>query len=230
MSEWGSEGWSVWLSYRPSDFLMFAPRIYWRMFETLNQAVWPAQLPVMSVALGWLLWFMRRGAAAAPRASALALALCWGFVGWALMWQRYAPINTAAAVFTAAFAVQALGLLGLAACGGLRVAVHAARRRTGLVMLIGALIAYPLLAGLAGRPWAQAEVFAIAPDPTAIGTLGWLLLWDGGTRAARARQRALGVVPWLWCMFSAATLGTMGSMQALLPLGAGVAAVAALRH
>ena len=41
---------SEWWTYRPSDFLMFAPRTYWRLFELHNEAWWPAQ-PLLVLAL-----------------------------------------------------------------------------------------------------------------------------------------------------------------------------------
>ena len=45
---------SEWWTYRPSDFLMFSPRIYWRLFASINESFWPAQ-PVLIVAgLAWL--------------------------------------------------------------------------------------------------------------------------------------------------------------------------------
>ena len=46
-----------WWTYRPSDFLMFAPRTYWRLFELHNEAWWPAQALLLlagSAALAWL--------------------------------------------------------------------------------------------------------------------------------------------------------------------------------
>jgi hypothetical protein len=87
-----------------------------------------------------------------------------------------------------------------------------------------------LLAGLGGRPWTQAEVFGLAPDPTVIGTLGWLLVQQGRSAASRAVLRSLWIVPLLWCAITAATLGTMGSAQALSPLAAAVLALAAARR
>ena len=39
-----------WWTYRPSDFLLFAPRTYYRLFALYNEAVWPAH--VVTVALG----------------------------------------------------------------------------------------------------------------------------------------------------------------------------------
>ena len=218
---------SEWWSYRPSDFLMFAPRIYWRLFESINTAVWPAQLLLVGAALAWVLWFMRRGAEAAPRASAVALALCWLFVAWAFLLQRYAPINWAADAFALGFALQGLGLLALVGGGPLQASVQPWRRAAGLGLLLWALLGHPLLALLSGRPWMQAEVFGLAPDPTAIGTLGWLLLLEG---RARVLLRCLWLVPLAWCAISAATLGTMGGWTALVPLVAALLALAAARR
>src|SRR5688572_25885576 len=47
-----------WLSYRLSDLLLFSPRTYYRMFELYHDAIWPAQLLVvaMAVAIIGLLW------------------------------------------------------------------------------------------------------------------------------------------------------------------------------
>ena len=89
------------------------------------------------------------------------------------------------------------------------------RDRVGIVgsaLLILSLALYPALAPLAGRPWEQAEIFGIAPDPTAIGTLGLVLLADG-----RGTRRLL-VVPIAWCLFSGATLWALGSPEAWILL------------
>jgi len=214
---------SEWWTYRPADFLMFSPRIYWRLFEAANQSLWPAPLLSVAVPLAWLLWFARRGLAAAPRVSAAVLGLGWLFVAWAFLWQRYAPINWAAQVFAVGFVLQGLALLVWAGMGQPRACASPLRRRVGLGLVLWALLAHPLLAGLDGRPWSQAEVFGLAPDPTAIGTLGWLLLLGG--------HPALWALPLLWCAITAATLATMGSAQALVPLAAALLAmVAARRH
>jgi hypothetical protein len=84
----------------------------------------------------------------------------------------------------------------------------------GYLILAFALAGQPLLAPLQGRGWASSEVFGIAPDPTAIATLGLLLL---------ARGRLLPVllpIPVLWCLLSGMTLRTMGEPQAWAPLAA----------
>ena len=69
-------------------------------------------------------------------------------------------------------------------------------------MIVYALAIHPLIAPLSGRPWTQAEIFGLAPDPTVIATLGVLVA------AARPNWHLL-VLPLLWCAISGLTLWTM---------------------
>ncbi len=223
---------SEWWTYQPADFLMFSPRIYWRLFESINIALWPAQALVLVAGLFWIARQAqptRTLPATWWRATAAVLALGWGFVAWAFLLQRFAPIQPAAGAFAIAFTVQALALATLAAVGGVRGVGSGPRRRAGLALAAWALFGYPLLPALFDRPWQQAEVFALAPDPTAIATLAVLLLTAACTHAARWLLRALWVVPLAWCVISATTLWTMGSSQPWWVLAAmAVAVVAAL--
>ena len=38
---------SEWWTYRPSDFLLFAPRTYYRLIELYNVEWWPLHLAVL---------------------------------------------------------------------------------------------------------------------------------------------------------------------------------------
>jgi hypothetical protein len=225
--------WAEWSTYRPSDFLMFSPRIYWRLFESLNEAWWPAQLLFVGVPLAWLAGRRRRAGeseALALRGAALFLAVCWWIVAWFFLQLRYAPINWAASGFAVAFALQGVALLSLAMSGHVLGEKRAARQGAGIVLVLWGLLGHPLLAPTVGRPWTQAEVFGLAPDPTAIGTLGVLLLLDAQTPAARLLLHVLWFVPISWCALSAATLATMDSPQAWVILVAMLlAAAGALR-
>ena len=81
-----------------------------------------------------------------------------------------------------------------------------------------------MIGPLLGRPWAQVELFGLAPDPTVVGTLGLVLLADGRIRWA------LLAIPLLWCAVTGLTLWAMGSPDALVaPVAAVVAVLAALR-
>ena len=109
------------------------------------------------------------------------------------------------------FAIEALLLVWT---GVVRNRLRCARPATsagaaGLCIFVFALLARPLIGPLLGRPWLQAEIFGLAPDPTVVATLGVLVAAD------RTRWELL-VVPLLWCAISGATLWTMQSPDALL--------------
>jgi Family of unknown function (DUF6064) len=203
---------SEWWTYRPSDFLMFAPRTYWRLFELHNEAWWPAQPLLVLVGLAWLAWGLRRGLAAL-RAGAAGLAAAWAFVAVAFLLPRYAPINWAASGFAIVFVAQALGLAALATRADLLATPPGLRRRIGALLCGWALVGHPLLAPAFGRPWPQSEFFGLAPDPTAIATLGFLLCLSTAGLFTRVMLRLSWTLAMAWCAVSVATLWTMGSAQ-----------------
>ncbi|MGQ7793725.1 DUF6064 family protein [Faunimonas sp. B44] len=216
---------SEWWTYRPEDFLLFSPRVYWRMFELQNAALWP--LPLAALGVGALMLVL---VATQARRDALwsgaVLGILWAFVAWSFFWSRYAGINWAAPYVASAFALEAALLFGAALTRGLRFDRRGPAAWAGWLLAAFAIALYPLLAPLAGRPLAASEIFGIAPDPTAIGTLGLLLL---------ARGPALPLllpVPVLWCALTALTLRTMGEPQAWVPIAAlalaGAAALATI--
>jgi hypothetical protein len=212
---------SEWWTYRPEDFLLFSPRVYWRMFELHNAVLWPLQVLTISAGLVIILLVALRPRTGA-RWLALILTILWIFVGWSFLWNRYATINWAAAYVAPVFAAEGVLLL---VCGGLLNGLVFDRRGLagwiGYFILAFALAGQPLLAPLQGRGWAATEVFGIAPDPTAIATLGLLLL-------ARGRPVPLLLpIPVLWCLLSGMTLRTMGEPQAWAPHAALVLAAAA---
>jgi hypothetical protein len=208
---------SEWWTYRPSSFLMFAPNTYYRLFEQYNAALWPLHLAALIAALVMLV-LISRGSPAAGRIVATLLALAWGWVAWGFLWQRYATINLAAVYFAAAFALQAALLLITAVLGRLEYRRRAGlRKKLGLALFVVAIAGQPLLALALGRPWTQLEVAGLAPDPTAVATLGLILAAD------RIRWSLLAI-PVLWCLVTGITLWTMNAADALLaPLAAVVA-------
>lgn len=203
-------------SYRLSDFLMFSPRVYWRMFELHNEALWP--LPLATLAAGLFagaLALLRP--AAARRIAPLLFAALWAWIAWSFFWNRYAAINWAAIYVAPAFALQATLLVLIAGVRGFESGPPRAARLTAAVLFAIALL-YPVLAPLGGRSWGAAEILGIAPDPTAIATLAMLLV-------LRPRQQALLFpIPVLWCLASGLALWAMESAQAWLPAGAALAA------
>ena len=223
--------WAEWSSYRPSDFLMFAPRTYWRSVELVNEGFWPLHLVVGTVVLAWL-WRGGRW----PRASAFVLASLFALSGWAFLHQRLAPIFWVADAYAWAFAAQAVGLcvVGLAGEGPAR--THRARsdgsgrRWMAVALALWSTLAQPLMTVLAGRPWTQSEWPGLAPDSTAILALAWLLGLPAAGGWRGMLRRAAWLVPLVWCLVSAATLATMGEWQALPMVVAPILALAARRR
>ena len=195
---------SEWWSYRLSDFLLFAPRTYYRLLELYNAAIWPAQ--IVAVGLGLAIWaLLGRAAASGSRMVAAMLAACWLWIAIAFHSNRYAMINWAAVYFGWGFVLEAALLILIGVVRGRLVFKRSADRagRFGLGVFLFALVAQPMVALAFGRSWRQVEIFGVAADPTAVATLGLLLLAHGPGRWA------LFVVPVIWCAISGATLLAM---------------------
>lgn len=191
-----------WSTYSLQDFLMFSPRIYWRLVESHLRQTWPVALLAQAVGVGVLVLSALRGATAARMVAAL-LALAWAWVAWAFLWERLAEIHWVAQYFAAAFALQALGLLALAAWPGRPAPVGRLASWTGWTLAVAGVLLYPLAGWAAGRPWSQAELWGMAPDPTALATAGLLLA--GRTAGAGPRRAALAIIPLLALVVGAAT-------------------------
>ncbi|CAN7315270.1 DUF6064 family protein [Variovorax sp. LjRoot290] len=202
-----------WWSYRPSDFLLFSARTYHRLFELYNAELWPAHLLALVIGLA-VLYTALQGGVQAARVACLLLAACWLWVAWAFHLQRYAAINWAATGFAAAFAIEGLLLL-LFGVFGARIHIRTQRGwsgNLGLGLLVFALVIQPWLGMLLfGRPWREAELFGMAPDPTALATLGLLLL----LRPLAPLAWMLWPIPLLWCLIGATTQCTLAGVMAI---------------
>lgn len=197
---------SEWWTYRLTSFLLFSPRTYHRLFELYNVAIWPAQLAGAAIGLA-LVAVLIGHRAHRDRIMAGLLALCWLWVAWAFLYQRYAQINWAATWFAAAFAFEALLLAALGVFAG-RIKFsppHGPGVLLAATLIAIVVVGYPLLAPLAGRSWTTAETFGATPDPTAIATIGTLALVRG-----RVRWLLL-IIPLLWCAIAGATLWAMAT-------------------
>ncbi len=207
---------SEWWTYRLSNFLLFSPQTYHRLFELYNAAIWPAQIAAVAVGLAILLLLVRPKRTRS-RLLAAFLAACWFWIAIAFHANRYATINWAAIYFAWAFGLEA-GLLLWTGIVRARLVFErdaALAGRAGFWTFVFALAVQPLIGLLLGRGWRQIEIFGIAPDPTALATLGILLLATG-----RARWHLI-VIPAIWCAISGATLWTMEAPDAwVLPLAA----------
>ena len=204
-----------------ADLLPFEPRVYWRLFRLENEALWPVQ-PLLLAAGAALLLGLLRGRRPCPRWFGPLLGAAWLWTGWQFVALGYGAVNWAAPRFAWGFYAEAALLAALGLSGRLAFSRRGPGAGAGIVLLAAALFAWPLLALPDGRSWREAEIVAIAPDPTAIATLGLLAL------APRSGWTALLCLPpALWLALSALTLFAMDSWQGwavLAALAAGLAA------
>jgi uncharacterized protein DUF6064 len=203
---------SEWWTYRLTDFLLFSPKTYDRLFELYNAAIWPAQ--IVALALGFTIWILlSRATVSSGRFIAAALAASWLWVGIVFQMHRYATINWAAAYFGWAFVLETALILWLGVIRGRLTFAQPSDRVgwLGLGIFLFALWAQPLTSLLLGRSLRRLEIFGVAPDPTVIATLGLLMLASGPGR------RTLVFIPVIWCLISGATLWAIRASDAWIP-------------
>lgn len=208
---------SEWWTYRPSDFLLFAPRTYYRLLEHYGAGLWPWQIAALAAGVAMLAVALR-GRPGEVRLGLALLGAGWIAAAWLFLWGRLASIAWSADYAAPAFVAHGALMILLAAIP-LSAVTPSKLQRLGASALLAAALAYPLLAPAMGRPWAAAEVVLLFPDPTAIATLGLLALLPTGRRAA------LMIAPLGWCAFQGMTLWTMGAPEAGVLLGAAVVAL-----
>jgi hypothetical protein len=136
-----------------------------------------------------------RPIAASGRMALAVLALFWLWNGLVYHLVFFLQINFAALPFGALFALQGLLLAGSAIRGGRQLRfVPDPTDWVGLVYVLFALLAYPLLAWAAGHGWPRAAMFGVAATPMVIFTFGVLLMLKGRPTVL------LGVLPLLWAL------------------------------
>ena len=214
----------TWRSYSLDDFLMFSPASYFRRYELANADFWPGQLLLVAMAVA-LLWMVARRRTYSTRRVGLLLAAAWILVAGVFLFRHFAQINPIANAFALMFVLQALLLSAFGCIRSYRQYVFRpglpAAGYPGMFLLLYALLIHPLVGLFAGRSWQGVELFGLAPDATALATIGILLT---GLRAA---GWPLLIIPFAWCGTSALTYLAMNYPYGVLPLFVAVAALVA---
>jgi hypothetical protein len=209
-------------TYALSNFLMLSRETYLRLYELYNVALWPGQLAAAALTAAVIVLARRPGPGRGRLVTGL-LAAAWATVGALFFFRHYATINLAAPWLGAGFFLQTLLLLIASATGWLRFAWgRDVVSRLGLGLLVYAAVIHPLVGPATGRSWSGSELFGLAPDPTALGTLGLLLMTTGRT------SWWLAVLPLLWCLVSGLTHWVMDHPAGLITPVLGLAALVAL--
>jgi len=197
---------SEWRSYSLHDLLIFSPESYFRLFERSNQAFWPFHLAIIAIAL--LMLYLATVRTARSQLFILAgLAFLWVLAGWWFVYQFYSQINTIAYWYLLLFVVQIIIILLYVIATSRKTSLYKpagdAMLGVGMGIAVYALLMHPFLLWLAGREWQALETPGIAPDPTAIATIGFALALGG------SRQRFwLIIIPLVWIIISVLTYST----------------------
>lgn len=172
-------------------------------------------LALVALALAW------RGRPTDWRWCCAVLAALWLWTGVAFHYRSFALLNFAAPAYAALFALEAALLLASGTLAGrLRTRGRGVVPRAGLASALFALAIQPLLAVVLGAPWAAAPVAGTAPTPTALLTLGILLL-------ATRTPVHLCLPPALWGVVAGASGWILG-MPRELPIALVVAGLPGL--
>ncbi len=200
--------------------LPFTSEQFLSVFAEYNTAVWPAQIVLNAIALaaiGLALWPSRHSS----RLISLILGLFWSWMGAVYHWAYFAAINPVAVIFGALFLLEGTLFLWMGAIRNridFRFAPNARGRAGGLIILY-ALVIYPVLGTLLGHTYPQNPTFGL-PCPTTIFTFG-MLLW-----AERALPKLLLVIPALWAVIGFSAAFQLGILEDTGLLLSGIIAVA----
>ena len=193
---------SEWLTYSLHDLLIFSPDSYFALFEIYNRQLWPWNVIAVLLALaGFSLLSQRK---IFIQAGMLSLSIIWLFIGMVFMQRYYAQINTLAHGLSWLFIMQSLLMILVvlmpACCN---VDTVSQRCKSGYLFLLAGLVVFPLLPWWMQRSWQSVEIIGIAPDPTALMTLGLILLSRVGLKVW------LLVIPIIWLIVSTLTYMAM---------------------
>ena len=182
--------------------LPFSVDQFFGAFAAYNRAVWPAQvlLYISAFAVIVLLFWNRPSGS---RIISLTLSFLWAWMAIAYHFAFFARINPAARIFAVLFLVQAAYFL---IAGAIRrrlrfQATASWENWAGGVLIVFALVAYPLLGLAAGERFPAFPTFGL-PCPTTLFTLGNLLFME------RPLPKFAFAVPLLW-----AGIGSLAAFQ-----------------
>ena len=195
--------------------LPFTVEQFFAVFEAYDRAVWPAQLVTYGLAAVVVAPLFRRAPGSDRIVSAI-LAAFWLSTGVAYHIGFFSRINKAAYGFGVLFAIEGLLLL---ISGTIRPRLSYQFRAglwplLGVVLIVYAMIVYPLLGLLFGHPAVELPWLGVTPCPTTIFTFG-VFLCAGGARLG------IFMIPLLWSVIggSAAVLLQMPQDYGLIASG-----------
>ena len=209
------------LQFSLMDMTPYDRQSWFNLLAGYHRAIWPLHLLALPMLLALPLLVMGHDKVGIKQTTAVrltlaSLGLSWLWCGGVFHMQYFSSLNWAAQWFGILFMIQG-GLLLLAA-GLLRtvqwVGMPSWRGWLGVIVLLVALLVYPLSGLLEGRTLLQLEVFPLLPAPVMLITVAVLILLNSGFR------HVLVIIPLLWGVISAAFAATLGLVEAYFMVGA----------
>jgi hypothetical protein len=193
--------------------LPFTEQQFFDLFRSYNQAVWPAPLVLTILAIVVAIWSLS-SSVRAHSAALLPLAFMWLWTALAYHFAFFSRINPAARAFGVLWFVGAVHFARRALRTETQVrSAPSVDRVAGTVLMLYALLLYPLLGTLGGHSYPAIPTFG-TPCPVAILTLGVLLLVQA--------PPSLFIVPLLWSAIGGSAAFLLGVPQDLGLIVAGI--------
>jgi hypothetical protein len=202
--------------------LPFTIEQFYGVFRDYNTAVWPAQWFLAALTLVAVVAMLRPRPWSGVAVSAI-LALLWTWIALAYHLAFFARISPAAYAFSAVSMVGAAvfiwqGVVQRKLAFGW---VPGPKSVVGVVLIVFALVVYPVWAAYAGHPYPATATFGL-PCPTTIFTIGVLCF------AVPPTPRSPLIVPFLWCLVGAQAAFLLDLQPDLGLIAAGAVSVALL--
>ncbi|MDA0260860.1 MAG: DUF6064 family protein [Proteobacteria bacterium] len=203
--------------------LSFTADVFFATIAHYNAAIWPAQIVAGLLGLAVVVLAVKPRSGA-NRIIGATLAAAWLWTGAVFHFGHFAQIFFLSPLLAALFAAQGLligwtcvlrGKLDCRFRGGIA-------GWSGLTLLILAVALYPLLALSAGDPLLNLQTFGVTSLPTAIFTIGVLIM------TTRQTSAYLAIIPALWTLIAAAMAWELGITGNLLLSLAGLAGLVRL--
>ena len=192
---------------------------FYGVFRDYNEAVWPAQLFLVLIALASIMLALRPRRWSGAGVSAI-LGFLWAWIAIAYHLSFFTRISPAAYVFAA---VSMAGAAVFIWQGVIRRRLQfkwmpGMRVYAGVALMVFALVVYPIWSAYVGHGYPATPTFGL-PCPTTIFTIGLLAF------AVRPTPRSPLVVPVLWCFVGAQAAFFLGLQPDMGLIAAAVAGI-----
>ena len=196
---------------------------FFGVFEQYNQAIWP--IHIFAYILGIAAIFLTvKKTRYSNQAISVILACFWAWMGIVYHLMYFRTINGAALGFGVLFIIQAIVWLVF---GVIRPKLSFQLNTnpyvlTGILLIVYAMLVYPILGTLLGHGYPRSPSFGVAPCPTTIFSFGLLLL-----TSAKVPKSVL-VIPFLWSLLGFTASFLLGVHEDIGLVVAGVLSVGLL--